>query len=114
MTRSTLEQALGFDIPLIVPIMLILYIAVIMVVGLWAARLVRRRQIHGTMDHSSGTRIQFSGWRYVYRRTAVRLGGRSLFSLGSSRRCVRTHLEFRYHRQENEKIYRKSQSTDYS
>ena len=34
MTRSTLEQALGFDIPLIGPIMLILYIAVIMVVGL--------------------------------------------------------------------------------
>ena len=41
MTRSTLEQALGFDIPLIVPIILILYIAVIMVVGLWAAKKVK-------------------------------------------------------------------------
>ena len=44
MTRSTLEQALGFDIPLIVPIMLILYIAVIMVVGLWAAKKVKNSE----------------------------------------------------------------------
>lgn len=121
MTRSTLEQALGFDIPLIVPIMLILYIAVIMVVGLWAAKKVKNSEdwfvggrsmgpwitalAHGSSSLGGGMYI--AGPQYGW-------GGRSLFSLGSSRRCVRTHLEFRYHRQENEKIYRKSQSTDYS
>ena len=118
MTRSTLEQALGFDIPLIVPIMLILYIAVIMVVGLWAAKKVKNSEDWFVGGRSMGPWITAlahgSSSLGVYRRTAVRLGGRSLFSLGSSRRCVRPHLEFRYHRQENEKIYRKSQSTDYS
>ncbi len=121
MTRSTLEQALGFDIPLIVPIMLILYIAVIMAVGLWAAKKVKNsedwfvggRSI-GTVDHGTGSRLQLSGRRYVHRRTAVRLGGRSLFSLGSSRRRVRTDLELRHHRQKNAEIHGKIQGSHHS
>ena len=44
MTKNTLEQALGFDIPITVPVMLILYIAVIMFVGLWAAKKVKNSE----------------------------------------------------------------------
>ena len=104
MTRSTLEQALGFDIPLIVPIMLILYIAVIMVVGLWAAKKVKNSEDWFVGGRSMGP------WITALAHGSSSLGG----GMYISRRCVRTHLEFRYHRQENEKIYRKSQSTDYS
>ena len=44
MTKNTLEQALGFDIPITVPVMLVLYIAVIMFVGLWAAKKVKNSE----------------------------------------------------------------------
>ncbi|MCB6992266.1 sodium/proline symporter [bacterium 210820-DFI.6.37] len=41
---NDLEKALGFDIPLIVPVMMILYIVVILLVGLWAARRVKNSE----------------------------------------------------------------------
>ena len=111
MTRSTLEQALGFDIPLIVPIMLILYIAVIMVVGLWAAKKVKNSEDWFVGGRSMGP------WITALAHGSSSLGGGMYIAgpqYGWEAGCVRSHLEFRYHRQENEKIYRKSQSTDYS
>ncbi len=44
MTKNVLEQALGFDIPAIVPVMLIIYMAAIMIVGLWAAKKVKNSE----------------------------------------------------------------------
>lgn len=41
---NELEKALGFDIPSIVPIMLIIYIVAILLVGLWAARRVKNSE----------------------------------------------------------------------
>ncbi len=41
---GNLEKALGFDIPIIVPVMLILYIVAIMLVGLWAAKKVKNSE----------------------------------------------------------------------
>ena len=41
---NSLEEALGFKIPLIVPIMMIVYIVVILAVGLWAARRVKNSE----------------------------------------------------------------------
>ena len=122
MTRSTLEQALGFDIPLIVPIMLILYIAVIMVVGLWAAKKVKNSEdwfVGGRSMANHGSQLWHTDpvlWVAVcispFRSTAGRQ--EPLLSGQLPEMCSEPILEFRYHRQENEKIYRKSQSTDYS
>lgn len=44
MSIDTLEQALGFKIPLIVPIMLLIYIAAVLLVGLWAAKKVKNSE----------------------------------------------------------------------
>ena len=44
MTKSILEQALGFDIPFVVPAMLVVYIVAILLVGLWAAKKVKNSE----------------------------------------------------------------------
>lgn len=44
MNIDNLEQALGFDIPIIIPVMLIVYIVAIMAVGLWAAKKVKNSE----------------------------------------------------------------------
>ena len=44
MSKSILEQALGFDIPAVVPVMLIVYIVAILLVGLWAAKKVKNSE----------------------------------------------------------------------
>ena len=44
MTIQGLEQALGFEIPIIVPIMLIIYLLIIIGVGLWAAGKVKNSE----------------------------------------------------------------------
>lgn len=41
---SNLEEALGFDIPLIVPAMLVIYMVVIIAVGLWSAKKVQNSE----------------------------------------------------------------------
>lgn len=41
---DNLEQALGFDIPAIIPIMLVIYIVVILAIGLWAAKRVKNSE----------------------------------------------------------------------
>ena len=41
---DNLEKALGFDIPIIVPIMLVIYIVAILLVGLWAAKKVKNSE----------------------------------------------------------------------
>ena len=41
---DSLEKALGFEIPIIVPIILVIYIIVILAIGLWAARRVKNSE----------------------------------------------------------------------
>jgi sodium/proline symporter len=41
---KNLEEALGFDIPLIVPAMLIIYMVAIIIIGLWSARKVKNSE----------------------------------------------------------------------
>ena len=108
MTRNTLEQALGFDIPLIVPIMLIIYIAVIMIVGLWAAKKVKSSEDWFVGGRSIGPWItalahgssSLGGGMYIAG-SPVRLGSWRIIALGCPRRCFRTYPQLRHHRQKD-------------
>ena len=44
MTKNALEQALGFEVPIIVPVMLVIYMAAILLIGLWAAKKVKNSE----------------------------------------------------------------------
>lgn len=44
MNIDSLEKALGFDIPVVVPVILVIYMAAILLLGLWAARRVKNSE----------------------------------------------------------------------
>ena len=44
LNSAKLEEALGFDIPIIVPAMLVIYIVAVLLVGLWAAKRVKNSE----------------------------------------------------------------------
>ena len=44
MSINDLEAAIGFEIPLIIPIILILYMVAMLLIGLWAAKKVKNAE----------------------------------------------------------------------
>lgn len=44
MNINDLEAAIGFEIPIIIPIILILYMVAMLLIGLWAAKKVKNAE----------------------------------------------------------------------